>query len=203
MPAIVRASTVDAIQQIRPYSLSGRTPYGEISWSLEVARFASKLFPMALKFDRHLGSSAAKMPIKLQSDTIIVTFDLVASRLHEVWRLDVLPLNEFQIVESGFSFFYINFFMIQNMLSLVYIRLSISTAPNNRISQYFGRIMPFRHIIFCSHFVSMMLPYNHIGLEVISKSVPDDMDADTTHLISYFIFANTRVILPATLHSQN
>ena len=35
----------------------------------------------------------------------------------------------------------------------------------------------------------MMLPYNHIGLEVISKSVPDDMDADTTHLISYFIFA--------------
>ena len=53
--------------------------------------------------------------------------------------------------------------MIQNLLSFVYIRLSISTAPNNLLSQCFRRIMPFWHIIFCSHSVSVMLTYNQIG----------------------------------------
>ena len=43
-----------------------------------------------LKFDRHIGSSA----VKFQSDTIIITSYLAASRLHETWRQDVLPLSE-------------------------------------------------------------------------------------------------------------
>ena len=37
---------------------------------------------------RHLGSSAVEMPVKFQSDTVIVTSYLVASRLHEIWRYD-------------------------------------------------------------------------------------------------------------------
>ena len=37
-------------------------------------------FPIALKFDWHIGSSAADMPAKLQSDKIIITPNLAASR---------------------------------------------------------------------------------------------------------------------------
>ena len=39
------------------YSLSGQTSYQKISWSLEIR---VEYFPIALKFNRHLGSSAAK-----------------------------------------------------------------------------------------------------------------------------------------------
>ena len=35
-----------------------------------------------MKFDRHLGSSAADVPVKFQRDAIIN--NLVASRLHEI-----------------------------------------------------------------------------------------------------------------------
>ena len=51
-------------------------------------------FPIALKFDRHIGSSATEMPVTFQSDTIITTSNLVTSRLHEIWQYDVLPLSE-------------------------------------------------------------------------------------------------------------
>ena len=40
-------------------------------------------FPITLKFNRHLGSSTAEKPVKFQSDTIIITSNLVASRLRE------------------------------------------------------------------------------------------------------------------------
>ena len=43
-------------------------------------------FPIALKFDKHLGNRAAETPVGFQSDTIIITSNLVASRLHEIWR---------------------------------------------------------------------------------------------------------------------
>ena len=43
-------------------------------------------FPIALKIDRHLGSSTAAMPVKFQSDTNIITSNCVASRLHEILR---------------------------------------------------------------------------------------------------------------------
>ena len=47
-----------------------------------------------LKFDRHLASSAGEMPVKFQSDAIIITPKHAASRLHEIWQWDVLPLSE-------------------------------------------------------------------------------------------------------------
>ena len=41
-----------------------------------------KAFPIGLKFDRHMDSIAAKMPVTFQSD-IIITSHLTASRLRE------------------------------------------------------------------------------------------------------------------------
>ena len=34
----------------------------------------------------HFSNRAAEMPVKFQSDTIIITSNLAASRLHEIWR---------------------------------------------------------------------------------------------------------------------
>ena len=39
-----------------------------------------------MKFDRYIGSTAAGIPVKFQSDTIIITPNLAASRLREIWR---------------------------------------------------------------------------------------------------------------------
>ena len=33
-------------------------------------------FPITLQFDRHLGSSAAYLPVNFQSDTIFITYNL-------------------------------------------------------------------------------------------------------------------------------
>ena len=68
------------------YSLSGHMSYRKMYWSLEATRFGFRPFPVALKFDWLLGSWAAEMPVKFQSDTIIITSNLAASRLHEIWR---------------------------------------------------------------------------------------------------------------------
>ena len=43
-----------------------------------------EILPIALKFNRHLGSRAAEMPIIFQSDTINITSNLAASRLYEM-----------------------------------------------------------------------------------------------------------------------
>ena len=48
------------------------------SWSREIRVYA-------LKINRHLGSTADEMPVKFQGDSIILTSNLVASRLHEIW----------------------------------------------------------------------------------------------------------------------
>ena len=48
------------------YSLSGRTSYRKISRSLETASLCYN-DRIALKFDRHLDSTAAEMPVKFQS----------------------------------------------------------------------------------------------------------------------------------------
>ena len=40
----------------------------------------AQTFPIALKFDWHLGSSAAEMSVNFQSDTIIITSNPMASR---------------------------------------------------------------------------------------------------------------------------
>ena len=46
------------------YSLSSRTPYCKISWSLEAARYDDCI---ALKFGRHLGSDAAEVPVQFRA----------------------------------------------------------------------------------------------------------------------------------------
>ena len=43
-------------------------------------------FHIALKFDRHIGSNAAEVPVKFQSDRAILNTNLTASRLHEILR---------------------------------------------------------------------------------------------------------------------
>ena len=67
-----------------PISISDKTPHSKISQSLEAAKFVFRNCPIALKFDRHLGSRAAEVPVKFQSDAIIWTTNLVALRLHEI-----------------------------------------------------------------------------------------------------------------------
>ena len=69
------------------YSLSGRTSYRKISWSLEAARFGFRLF-LSLRnlTSNSAGRCAAELPVKCRSDTIIVTSNLAASRLHEIWQ---------------------------------------------------------------------------------------------------------------------
>ena len=53
-------------------------------WSREIRIIWT--FPIALKFDRHLGGSFADMPVKFRVDMIIITSNLAGSRLHEIWR---------------------------------------------------------------------------------------------------------------------
>ena len=55
------------------YSLSGKIYFRKISWSLEAARFPFSLLYSLCKYGRHLGSAAAEVPVKLQTDTIIIT----------------------------------------------------------------------------------------------------------------------------------
>ena len=43
-------------------------------------------FPIALKFNKHLGSSSVAIPVKFQSDKITMTSNLAASRLHDICR---------------------------------------------------------------------------------------------------------------------
>ena len=71
-----------------PDSICDKTSYRKISCNLEVARLVVKI--IALKFDRHIGSTAAEAPVKFQSDFKILDANLEASRLHEFSQLDVL-----------------------------------------------------------------------------------------------------------------
>ena len=49
-----------------------------------------------MKFDRHIGSTAAEVPVKFQSDRTILNANLAASRLYEILRKDV-----FSDIETG------------------------------------------------------------------------------------------------------
>ena len=63
------------------YSLSGGTdilPQDLMKFRSHKIRVWT--FPITLKFDRHLGNSAAEMPVKFRSDTIIITSRLMALR---------------------------------------------------------------------------------------------------------------------------
>ena len=58
--------------------LSGKKSYRKISWSLDDN--------VALKFDRHLGSTAADVPVKFQSDCKSLNTNLAPWRTHEIVR---------------------------------------------------------------------------------------------------------------------
>ena len=62
-------------------SISDRTSYRKISWSREIG---SLNYRIAVKFDRHIGSSAAEELVKFQSDHTILNTNFAASRLHEI-----------------------------------------------------------------------------------------------------------------------
>ena len=68
------------------YSLSGTTFYRMIWWSLEAARYCVRLFQSL----RNLAGiwaaalAAAKMPVKFQSDAMIMTSNLAASRPQDI-----------------------------------------------------------------------------------------------------------------------
>ena len=49
---------------------------------------------IALEFDRHLDSAAFEVPVKFQIDWKSINSNLEASRLHEISRQGVRPLNE-------------------------------------------------------------------------------------------------------------
>ena len=49
-----------------------------------------------MKFDRHIGSNAAEVPVKFQSDRTILDTNLATSRLNEILRKDV-----FSDIETG------------------------------------------------------------------------------------------------------
>ena len=72
------------------YSLSGKPSYRQISWRLEAARLDVIMICTVLKFDRHLGSAAAEVPVKFQSDWESFNPNLAASRLGEILRQDIL-----------------------------------------------------------------------------------------------------------------
>ena len=44
---------------------------------------------IALKFDRHFGSTAAEVPVKFQSDSTVLNTNLAASGLCEILRKDI------------------------------------------------------------------------------------------------------------------
>ena len=53
-----------------------------------------------MKFDRHIGSTAAEVPVKFQSDQTILNTNLAASRLYEILRKDI-----FSGIETGPCYF--------------------------------------------------------------------------------------------------
>ena len=83
------------------YSLSGKTSYRKISWGLEAARFELRLFSIAVKPDRHHGSSAAEMHAKFQNGMIII---YPISRLQGFTRFD--GKKTYRLVNRGTDFIY-------------------------------------------------------------------------------------------------
>ena len=89
----------------------------KILQSLKCMRLLVKVFPIAPKFGKHLGSSAAEMPAKFQSNTSISSPHLVPSRLCAIlweevqcdieaaprWRMYVHQWSELSSAQGLFS----------------------------------------------------------------------------------------------------
>ena len=66
------------------YSLSGKTSYRQISWSLEAARLDVSMVVSLWNLTGN--STAAEVPANFQSDWKSLNSNLAASRLHEILR---------------------------------------------------------------------------------------------------------------------
>ena len=66
------------------FSLSGKTSYRKNLVKSRSSEIGCCNGRIALKFDRHLGSSAAEVPVKFQSGWKSLNPNLAASRLHEI-----------------------------------------------------------------------------------------------------------------------
>ena len=51
-------------------------------------------YPVVLKLGKNSGGGAAEVPVKFQSDTIIIISNRADSRPHEIERNDVRPPSE-------------------------------------------------------------------------------------------------------------
>ena len=53
---------------------------------------------IALTFDRHIGSNAAEVPVKFQSDRTILNTNLAATRFHEIswWQHGMYEYQNFE-----------------------------------------------------------------------------------------------------------
>ena len=78
-------------------------------------------YRIALKFDRHLGSTAAEVPVKFLSDWKSLNPNLAASRLREILRSDVLLLSEW--IEVWGQDAYFNFLDDWFKLRLLFYKL--------------------------------------------------------------------------------
>ena len=81
-----------------------------------------------MKFDRHIGSTAAEVPVKFQSDRTILDTNLAASRLYEILRKDV-----FSDIETG-----PRVFLIQHCLThyINWLSLFSQSNANHRITHW-------------------------------------------------------------------
>ena len=71
-----------------PASISDKTSYRKILRNLKAMRLVN--YRIALKFDWHISSTTAKVPVKFPSDRITFIANLAASRLYEILQKDVL-----------------------------------------------------------------------------------------------------------------
>ena len=81
------------------YSLSGKTSYRKISWSLEAARFGFKLFQSLWNL---AGTSAALLPRCLSNFRAIRTLQLPISRLRDFMRFG--GKTSYRLVNGGPGF---------------------------------------------------------------------------------------------------
>ena len=66
------------------HSLISQMSFHQISHNLETARLKFRVL-RPLKYHWRLGSAAAEAPVRFRGGSIILTPDLTASRLHEIW----------------------------------------------------------------------------------------------------------------------
>ena len=66
---------------LSPISISNKTSYRKISWSPEVMKLVSLNYCITFKFDRHVGSTDAKVPVKFRRNRVILN-----SRVFEILR---------------------------------------------------------------------------------------------------------------------